>query len=583
MRKIKRLISFTALMLPLFILSSCELSELSKGDTHVHTFEEEWTTDKVGHWYKPTCEHDLFGSYDYHSFGDWTIVTEATPEADGLKERTCSVCGYKETKKIYYEGNSKYDVIYEGNYYDSIDTALLNKPLELKEALHNLVSNNPKKLSYDNAFDALNTIDSYDGGDFVECLYTGEKMDPANHGYWNREHVWAKSHGIKTKDDKSSQRNSAYTDLHHLRATENTINSTRNNRYFDEVTHDSTRADLYGNFWDNGDAFEPRNEVKGDIARMLFYMVIRYEGDASSEYLDLELTDNLELAKQSNNYEYGTTQTITGYLGKLSTLIKWSFEDPVDSREISRNNAIEKVQGNRNPFIDHPEFVFYLYSEEAITLEYELADLSELIKPVLKDNTLINNVENLISSIGSVTVDSNDAITKAKDAYDKLDNVSKSFVSNYKVLKDAIEEYRIVSTVQDVNANTTFSFLTLKGTKVGKLFENGVYLDYETTAGNAPSDKYGIYSQNNKPVTLKAKGLYTNIKNVVLKMDVSGSDAISGTITISDGTNNVTNTFSVNSLNDFATDITSLDLTKDITITISSGSSWRIRSITFSI
>ncbi len=582
MRKIKRLISFTALMLPLFVLASCELSELSKSDTHVHTFEEEWTTDKVGHWYKPTCEHDLFGSYDYHSFSDWNIVTEATPEADGLKERTCSVCGYKESLKYVYAGSSKYDVIYEGNYYDSIATELLSQPENLKEALHHLVSKNTTSLSYDKAFDALNTIDSYDGGAYVECLYTGEKMAPLNHGYWNREHVWAKSHGIKTKDDKSSQRNSAYTDLHHLRATENTINSTRNNRYFDVVTHDSKRADLYGNFWDDGDAFEPRNEVKGDIARMLFYMVVRYEGDEASEYLDLELTDDLTLAKKSNNYVYGTKETINGYLGKLSTLIKWSFEDPVDSREISRNNAIEKVQGNRNPFIDHPEFVFYLYSNESISLDYKLADLSELVKPTLKDNTAINNVENLIASVDSVNP-SKDTIDAAKAAYDALDNISKSFVSNYYRVVAAIERERRISTVQDVNTNTTFSFLTLKGNKTGNLFENGIDLDYETTASNAPSDKYGIYSQNNKPVTLKAKGLYTNIKNVVLSMDVSGKDAISGTVTVTDGTNSITESFNVNSLDNFKVDISTLDLTKEITITTSSGSSWRIRSITFSL
>ena len=134
-----------------------------------------------------------------------------------------------------------------------------------------------------------------------------------------------------------------------------------------------------------------------------------------------------------------------------------------------------------------------------------------------------------------------------------------------------------------LNANTTFSFLTLKGNKTGNLFENGIDLDYETTASNAPSDKYGIYSQNNKPVTLKAKGLYSNIKKIVLAMDVSGKDAISGTVTVTDGTTTVNQNFNVNSLDNFIVDISTLDLTKELTITTSSGSSWRIRSITFSL
>ena len=409
-------------------------------------------------------------------------------------------------------------------------------------------------------------------------------MNPENHGYWNREHVWAKSHGIKTqKDDEAqSKKNSAYSDLHHLRATENSINSTRNNRYFDELNHETSSHDNYGNYWNNGDIFEPRDEVKGDIARILFYMVVRYEGNEKDDYLDLELTDDISLANLSNNYVLDTTEVINGYLGKLSTLIKWSFLDPVDSREISRNEKIYSVQGNRNPFIDNPEYVYYLYPTESEALGYTINLLPNLIEYNLKDDEKIIEVENLISAIGTVTLESNNAINIARTSFEALDDVSKSFIKNYDVLVQKEEEYKKISTVQDTSINTTISFLNLKGEKTGTLTVNKIELKY-TTTGSTPSDTYGIYSQSSKNITLEIKDLY-EIKNVIFSFD-SNKDSITGTVTITDGTNTVSNNFTAlkNKLSDGILDVSTLDYSKTWTITISSGTSWRIRNITFSI
>ncbi len=581
------LMIFSVLVIGLFVVSC----------SHTHSFSKEWTYNATSHWHASTCGHDVKADEAEHTFGEWIVRTPATEEAEGLEYRVCTVCGYEETRvipKLEKQAEDTptpetktfalYDAIYSGSYYNKITTELLKNPTSLKSTLHTIISANHTKLSYSKAFDALDTIDSYDGGDYVECLYTGEKMDPSNHGYWNREHVWAKSHGIKTATDKNeSERCYAYTDLHHLRATENSINSTRNNRYFDVVDHNTSSKDEYGNYWDNGDVFEPRDEVKGDIARMLLYMDVRYEGDEASQYLNLTLTNDLDLAKTSINYVVGTTETITGYLGNLSTLIKWSFEDPVDSREISRNNAIYTTQGNRNPFIDHPELVFYLYSEEALTLEYTINNLEDVVSPKLKDTSGISSVESLITKIGTVTVNSEALITRARTAYNNLDNISKSFVSNYNVLIAAEEKYEQLTTVQNEAVDTEFSFLVLKGNKTGDLFSNGIYLNYSVTSSTAPSDSYGIYSQNNKPVTLKAKGLYESIKKLVFYMDTTSGNAVTGTITVADGTKTVTENVTVSSLSNFSVDVSSLDSSKEWTITTSSGTSWRIRKLTFSI
>ena len=84
--------------------------------------------------------------------------------------------------------------------------------------------------------------------------------------------------------------------------------------------------------------------VKGDTARMMFYMAVRYEGGDNSSTPDLELVDR-------------TTSSGEVFFGKLCTLLQWHRNDPVSDAERQRNNVIYSWQGNRNPFIDHPEFV----------------------------------------------------------------------------------------------------------------------------------------------------------------------------------------------------------------------------------
>ena len=97
--------------------------------------------------------------------------------------------------------------------------------------------------------------------------------------------------------------------------------------------------------------FEPRDDVKGDVARMIFYMDLRYEGGGVEP--DLEVVDYISL---QDNYP-------SPEMGRLSTLLQWHEEDPPDAFERNRNEVIYSWQGNRNPFIDRPEFVNFMYSE----------------------------------------------------------------------------------------------------------------------------------------------------------------------------------------------------------------------------
>lgn len=221
-----------------------------------------------------------------------------------------------------------------GSYYDG--TAGLTGSA-LKSKLHDIISNNTV-LSYDQVWDGIKDVDEDpQNTNNVVLLYQGTSSPKSNNGgdvdNWNREHVWAKSHG----DFGTS--NGPGTDLHHLRPTDVTVNSDRGNLDFDNGGSENDEAP--GNYSDS-DSWEPRDEVKGDVARMIFYMAVRYEaGDRV----------NLEVNDQVNN---GSNP----YMGRMSVLKQWSQQDPPDAFEQRRNERVfDNWQGNRNPFIDHPEWV----------------------------------------------------------------------------------------------------------------------------------------------------------------------------------------------------------------------------------
>ncbi|WP_049580849.1 endonuclease I family protein [Streptomyces sp. SBT349] len=208
----------------------------------------------------------------------------------------------------------------------------------LKTALHEIVSTGTTRLSYSEVWDALMDTDQdpSDPGS-VLLLYTGESrgadQNGGDVGDWNREHVWAQSHG----DFGTSA--GPGTDLHHLRPADVQVNGVRGNKDFDDGGSPVSRAP--GNYTD-ADSWEARDEDKGDVARMLFYMAVRYEG--GDGFADLELDND-------------TSNGGTPYHGRLSTLLEWHAQDPPSAFEERRNEIVHAdYQGNRNPFIDHPEW-----------------------------------------------------------------------------------------------------------------------------------------------------------------------------------------------------------------------------------
>ncbi|MFT4924464.1 MAG: endonuclease I, partial [Phenylobacterium sp.] len=184
-----------------------------------------------------------------------------------------------------------------------------------------------------------NIIEIYKGDSVAKWMNASGNQSP-NPDAWNREHVWSKSHGFPDREQL------AYTDAHHLRPADASMNTLRSNLDFDIGGEPIEESPI--NFKDS-DSFEPRDDVKGDVARMMFYMASRYNGADGDNTPDLILVDT------------PTTESGSPTFGNLCRLYQWHLDDAVDDSEHVRNDVIYEYQGNRNPFIDHPRWADIVY------------------------------------------------------------------------------------------------------------------------------------------------------------------------------------------------------------------------------
>ena len=246
-----------------------------------------------------------------------------------------------------------------------------------------------KDIQYGSYDASTNTFSDYEYGStsnrkndpYVRTLYRNYKVESAKVKNWdshttetNREHVWCQSRGFKADNGASGP---AGTDVHHLISGDAKVNTAihNNNPYGYVKTESATidREDIIGN--KVGEAkhkfsqdqatvvFEPRDEYKGDIARACFYMAARYNNLSGIDTIT-QFEPNLEIvnyATSNGEREISTAESPVG-MGILQDLLEWNKLDPVDEFEIHRNNLIfHNFQGNRNPFIDFPEWADYIW------------------------------------------------------------------------------------------------------------------------------------------------------------------------------------------------------------------------------
>ena len=173
-------------------------------------------------------------------------------------------------------------------------------------------------------------------------LYTRNSVKKNAAGSWNREHVWPQS-----LSNNCWGQGRAGADMLHLRPTYNTTNSTRSNDLYGEVTGGTERVYngiTYG-YSKNG-YFMPLDSVKGDVARICMYVWVAYH----DEYLS-------------------RLPALTKVFQSMDVLMSWHIQDKPDVMEGNRNNYVESsTQGNRNPFVDHPEYAWKIFGDKEFNL-----------------------------------------------------------------------------------------------------------------------------------------------------------------------------------------------------------------------
>ena len=306
-------------------------------------------------------------------------------------------------------------------YYDAAEG---KSGSTLKSALNDIIDGHtefPYTSTGTDVWDILKVSDrDPNNASNVICIYTQYSIDAAqeyNDGNgWSREHVWAKSHG-----DFGTTTGTG-TDLHNLKPEDVSVNSTRNNKDFDDggtiVTDSSPPAGYDGTLdcYTTTYTWEPPDGVKGDVARIIFYMVTRYEGENGE--VDLEMVDYADSAPNLEPLH-----------GVQSTLYAWHVADPVDSFEQNRNEVIYGYQGNRNPFIDHPEYVESIWNE-ALPAPTNLSANS-----ILETSLNLNWADNAVDETGYYIYrnDSKIATLSANSTSNSVTGLIRGTTYNFKV------------------------------------------------------------------------------------------------------------------------------------------------------
>ncbi len=237
------------------------------------------------------------------------------------------------------------------DYYASVEN-LTTDGASFRSSLASLITSTHKSQpTYKNLINVFPDTDANpDNENEMLWFYTGTVAKSGT----NREHVWPKDGGKAFPAESQTG-----SDAHHLRPTDQQLNSSRGSLSFGEVSQTAGNiVKEYGSTtYDNlcyrtSQYFYPGVGYRGATARILMYVQTRW-GDAYN--LQFVLGD-------------GNCKTI----GDIATLMKWHLEEPVTEAEILRNEAVYKIQGNRNPFIDHPEYAERIYCYDGKSYNTEL-------------------------------------------------------------------------------------------------------------------------------------------------------------------------------------------------------------------
>ena len=260
-------------------------------------------------------------------------------------------------------------------------------------------------------------------------------------GTWNREHVYAKSKGTPNLGTSGPG-----ADGHHLRPADNTLNSTRGSLLFDDGAGATAYKTSRGGWY-------PGDEWKGDVARILMYMYVRY----NTRCLPLNITMN------PNTYSQDFPDI----------LLKWNIEDPVSGFEIQRNNVVAQTQKNRNPFIDNPYLATVIWGGPAAQNNWP---------DTFSGGTAGDTEAPSVPMNLAVTGTTSSSISLIWNA--STDNVS---VSSYDVYVNGAFKANVfgtTATVSGLNPSTTYSFHIVAKDNSGNVSADSAAVEGTTQAAS---------------------------------------------------------------------------------------------------
>ena len=393
-------------------------------------------------------------------------------------------------------------------YYDSL-TGKYGQ--ELKDALYDILINHTQ-LGYDDLWDYFYYTDVYpeevDGKILVWDMYYDNWTNqtyyyPDNTSGLHREHCVPKSWWGSGSTTSEIEQYMAGTDLHHLYPADGSINSSKSNYPLGIVDTDDSDA------YDNGvskvgdpasgygggaaNVFEPSDTYKGDFARTYLYFVCCYQDytwDSDYMYMFEDYSDN-PLTLQS---------------WALEMLLQWHEDDPVSTKEKSRNETVYDIQGNRNPFIDDPDLVDYIwgdYAESKVGYPgYVASDVTYYLAGDFNDWLGITETVNTTEITVYVNADSGDYTMLITDQYGN-ELLSSSALSTLSYITINGTSYYYYSITGYSTINVTLS----DGTD-------------STTISDVTKDSYFTYSGGDS----YSQGYYTNASATF----VAGTDVYEG-------------------------------------------------------
>ena len=306
-----------------------------------------------------------------------------------------------------------------------------------------------------------------------QCGATGYKIEG---DCYNREH--------STPQSWFNKQAPMVSDINHIFPTDGYVNNVRNNFPFGEVASASqtskngSKLGTGNNFGYTGVVFEPIDAYKGDFARSSFYMATRYQNEIITNNWSLNGTANEVFLSDKDEPDPAKRKLQIYDTWYLKTIFKWNNSDPVSQKEIDRNNAVyyKSGQNNRNPFIDHPEFVARIWECTGL-LPVTIIDFTAEVK---NESVIVKWFATYETNFKEYEIErSTDGVNFYKIAVMQARNLASYSYTDEKLPSASVIYYRL----KMIDIDGKYNYSKVASTRLNNNFSNAIVAPNPVTTG----------------------------------------------------------------------------------------------------